>query len=371
MSGLSPEAISCVVGSIYQAAYDPAQWQTAVDRMHAMFNSSRVCIARTDIPPWKAVTSVDDDNFNSYDSYAAHSRDPYMLASISQDIGAVFRRREIIDEVEFQRRELWNEWMRPRDMWDGMTSNLHREGGANWSIHIHRGKGQGELGDSDVRAFRICVDHLIRAKTLGDEVHRATRFGDVFASLPVGIMLADAAGKVEFFNGEAERLLFGPAAIGIKSGKVFCDNPTAQAKISSLISAAASPMLAGTGGGSVIVQAEPQSGLSSIVVSIAPFMGSKLYGLSSQPSAIIVLRDMFLQPSTDVDLLIRELFGLTAAEAKLCVVLASGVTLHDAAMRNAITVKTARTYLERVFSKTATRQQSQLVNLIRSVQPLF
>jgi DNA-binding CsgD family transcriptional regulator len=45
------------------------------------------------------------------------------------------------------------------------------------------------------------------------------------------------------------------------------------------------------------------------------------------------------------------------------------LTLADSAVRHAVTVKTARTYLERIFRKTGTRRQGQLVNMLKAVQP--
>ena len=63
------------------------------------------------------------------------------------------------------------------------------------------------------------------------------------------------------------------------------------------------------------------------------------------------------------------LFDLTPAEARLAMDLADGLTLTESAGRHAVTVKTSRTYLERVFRKTGTRRQSQLVNMLKAVQP--
>ncbi len=64
------------------------------------------------------------------------------------------------------------------------------------------------------------------------------------------------------------------------------------------------------------------------------------------------------------------LFDLTPAEARLASALGSGQPLEAAAAASGITVKSARTYLERIFRKTGTRQQSQLVALLKTVHPL-
>ncbi|KQZ15246.1 MULTISPECIES: helix-turn-helix transcriptional regulator [unclassified Mesorhizobium] len=64
------------------------------------------------------------------------------------------------------------------------------------------------------------------------------------------------------------------------------------------------------------------------------------------------------------------LFDFSPAEVKLAIGLASGASVNDAAVQNGITVKTARTYLERLFAKTGTHRQSDLVALLKTASPL-
>lgn len=69
--------------------------------------------------------------------------------------------------------------------------------------------------------------------------------------------------------------------------------------------------------------------------------------------------------------LLRALFDLSPGEAKLAAALASGRTLKQAAEDAQIRFSTARSYMESVFRKTGVRQQSQLVALLKSTQPLI
>ncbi|HVO02117.1 MAG TPA: hypothetical protein VMT54_07945 [Candidatus Cybelea sp.] len=62
------------------------------------------------------------------------------------------------------------------------------------------------------------------------------------------------------------------------------------------------------------------------------------------------------------------LFDLTPAEARLAASLSQGRALRDAAEDSNITFKTGRTYLERIFAKTGTHQQSELVALLKSAE---
>lgn len=62
------------------------------------------------------------------------------------------------------------------------------------------------------------------------------------------------------------------------------------------------------------------------------------------------------------------LFDLTPAEARLATALASGRSTQEAAMDVGVAVKSARSYLERIFRKTGTNRQSQLVALLKSAR---
>ncbi|WP_378942153.1 helix-turn-helix transcriptional regulator [Mesorhizobium sp. ANAO-SY3R2] len=66
--------------------------------------------------------------------------------------------------------------------------------------------------------------------------------------------------------------------------------------------------------------------------------------------------------------LLTGLFDLEPAEAKLAAALAQGKSLKDAAMERGIRYNSARTYLTRILRKTGTRQQSELVALLKSVE---
>jgi DNA-binding CsgD family transcriptional regulator len=64
------------------------------------------------------------------------------------------------------------------------------------------------------------------------------------------------------------------------------------------------------------------------------------------------------------------LFDLTPAEVNLATALAKGLSLKAAAAEAGLQFSTVRTYLNRIFRKTGTNQQSQLVALLKSAHPL-
>lgn len=63
------------------------------------------------------------------------------------------------------------------------------------------------------------------------------------------------------------------------------------------------------------------------------------------------------------------LFDLTSAEARLAAALGSGLSLRDAASRCGVQFNSARTCLERIFRKTGTNRQAQLIGILRAAHP--
>lgn len=65
---------------------------------------------------------------------------------------------------------------------------------------------------------------------------------------------------------------------------------------------------------------------------------------------------------------LRDLFGLTPAEAKLAMALFDGISLADYAAQSSLSVHTARNQLKMVFSKTGTSRQGEFVSLLAKLE---
>ncbi|WP_332778466.1 helix-turn-helix transcriptional regulator [Polaromonas sp.] len=66
--------------------------------------------------------------------------------------------------------------------------------------------------------------------------------------------------------------------------------------------------------------------------------------------------------------LLREVYGLTTAEAQLAQAVGDGVALKQYADARQITYETARTFLRRIFDKTGVRRQSELASVVRALR---
>jgi DNA-binding CsgD family transcriptional regulator len=70
--------------------------------------------------------------------------------------------------------------------------------------------------------------------------------------------------------------------------------------------------------------------------------------------------------STPPGEILRKVLGLTPAETRLALALASGQSLREHAEAVKITIGTARQHLKRVLEKSGVRRQAELVRLVLS-----
>jgi len=157
------------------------------------------------------------------------------------------------------------------------------------------------------------------------------------SGLPIGI---DPAGKVRLASAAADR------ALGLLLGQIEAGVPlTAHAIVS-----------------------EADERLDILVVPLAPSVA----GASAAIATLYFQMPMPVHAITeDRRERLRELFGLSATEARLALRLAEGRTLAEAAGEIPITIESARTYSKRIFAKTGTARQADLVRvLLKSVATL-
>jgi DNA-binding CsgD family transcriptional regulator len=366
MPTISLDDVSHTIGEIYSAAHEPLQWQQVVETMSRLFDCSRVCLTWMNDSTFDAFATVSDPDFVSEACLAAHMRDPLVPMAFAVPVGQVYNRRAIMDEGEFRRRELWSDWYRQRDLAEGLGCMLHMDGQSNWSIHAHRGLRQNEFDATETKAFQLLSDHILRAYRLGRRVQEVATFSDMFMRLPIGILRVERNGDATLANPEAERLLAMPGCpLSLVKGRLVCTDTENAAMLFSQINAAAAGVT--TDGATVVLS----GGAGRLVASAAPFTRGAMGHADADRPVMVILRDLSLAGSDAIENQLRTLFTLTKAEARLCIALASGFSLREAAAQADITFKTARTYLERIFAKTGTHQQSQLVALVKTARPLF
>lgn len=176
-------------------------------------------------------------------------------------------------------------------------------------------------------------------------------------ALALGVVLLDDRSRVTFANRSAAEILGAPAGAALDEGfEERRDRRTA-----ALRALLRSRTLGEQG--ATLAYPYPEDGRALQIVSTPlrwPDAGPEL---AARFATALFLGDPGSGACGAVEGL-GALYGLTPAEERLASLLAGGATLAEAAQKLSIRMSTARGVLKSVFSKTGTRRQASLVNLI-------
>jgi DNA-binding CsgD family transcriptional regulator len=104
---------------------------------------------------------------------------------------------------------------------------------------------------------------------------------------------------------------------------------------------------------------------NALIVRVVPGPGLDCWQDSGNRTALLTLYDQDIGLEVDAEMLVK-LYGLTRGEAGLATHLVKGQSIEEAAAAMFISPHTARTHLKRIFMKTDTHRQTELVIRILS-----
>lgn len=177
-----------------------------------------------------------------------------------------------------------------------------------------------------------------------------------------GALLVDAEGGLVFANDEAERLLRAGGTLRIIGGILRAHSALETTRLHKLIAGCTRGGAEAGADGLLSLSREPDQAPLSLLV--APLRSEAAAFLTTErPVAVIFVSDPD-RKTNPLSSKLRHQFGLTTAEAAFAVKILEGEGIQAAADRLAISRSTGRTHLARIFEKTGTHRQAELVRLI-------
>jgi DNA-binding CsgD family transcriptional regulator len=177
----------------------------------------------------------------------------------------------------------------------------------------------------------------------------------LFDSAAHGLVVLDESGALQYANQVAERILEEDDGLARGPDGLTAATPALTAALRGAIARAAS----GLGGGAVAL-ARPRRGRPPLYALTAPLAAETAWLNPAPRRVLLLLRDPAERPPLQEQHL-RQLFGMTPAEARLAVRLYQGDDLVAAATTLGISRHTARTHLNAVLDKTESGRQAELM----------
>lgn len=365
-----------LVDDLYEAACGEKNWSDVLNDIRVLFGASSACIYRhgPELSPLDAFRT--DSNPQMMQHYMQEFANNNELSSAvhALPVGGIFSDHEIVGRHRMRRTRVWNEWMAPQDMYGGLTSKILASDGSFWVFDMQRGRTQSGFDDGDAALLGSVVPHIARAVKIFRNRQITGMMSQVFSQLPFGVILVDPSLRILKANEMAQEILDLPLGpLRARAGRLRAGNPLDRVHLQDLVARACARTadgLPGTGGDHVIKGRLQDPAATDLVVTVTPLVGQSGSGPALEPCAAVYLRRLTLDLPARFDDYIRLLYRLSPREAIIAARLASGLSLKDAAAMEGIAMSTARTYMEHLFQKTGTHQQSALVALLKSLYPI-
>ncbi len=203
---------------------------------------------------------------------------------------------------------------------------------------------------------------------VGDSLHSrpiSTHAAEaVLDKLNRGVVIFDADGRVHYANDAAMRAAHAAQAIAIVDGHLGFGDPAAQARYEAFLQKGRERGDGGIGLSSVVMRVVAGAARPPYRVLLSPLAtidDSRSAGQSVQHVLMIYEpHGERLFPRR----ILRELYGLSDAEADLTLLLFQGESLDTASQHLHISVNTAKTHLHHVFVKCDVHSQGELLQLL-------
>lgn len=364
MRPVAASEFSGLIGSIYDCALDPGCWRSVLEKLARTMNfrMSSLILAMTPTrgarPLIDISTGVAARTRVAMLSHGQAAIDawgpPGTLAALPLDMPLV---RSAINPDQ-ARSPYVREQCLPLGFFDNMSVMFTREPRSFCVMSFNRHVDDGPIATDDVDFARLLVPHLKRAlvisRLLEARALEAATFAAVLDGLAVAVLLVGPDLRLFHANRAGETMLRGGDPLGLSRGQVVARNGLEAA----LRVALAAPR-DGLGRRGLGIPARRADG-EELVLHLLPL--AETGPLGGAAAAIFVAPATAPRPAP-LDA-IAALFDLTPTETRVLALVGAGRANAEIAAALGIGVSTVRTHVLRLFDKTGTHRQADLVALL-------
>ena len=363
----SKRALTELIGSVYDAAGDPAQWETFLGRLAQVSRADSAALLMHNVGRERYTVSaswkLDPEASRSYQEYYS-SIDVWAIRGRPKPAGYLCTSESLCRPQELASTEIYNDFLIRYGIVHGMFGVIENNASRWASLSLYRDLSSNEFQVSDLDTVNLLIPHIQRAFRLhfqlSESAARAEEVETALNLLSTGVIFVAPQGEIVQMNSRADDLLRGKDGLLLMKGKLSASSPEESRHLQAVIKGATRTSNGDglSAGGTLLVSRMDKRPLA---VTVAPLRNTKLR-LTQRAAAILFISDPDRNPELPIDLL-RRCYGLTQAEARLAMILLEGQSLKEAADISGVTHNTAKSQLKSIFWKTQVKRQGELIRL--------
>jgi DNA-binding CsgD family transcriptional regulator/PAS domain-containing protein len=369
---LNAEQLSSIIGDIYDCVLDPGGWVSVLNR-----------ITRTTDSAYTTITLASAQD--SHGRFAAHSpwdaeqmrvlqveygfQDiPGLMPAVVGDLDTPLTTLSCLSEPELRATRFYREWAEPQGLREGCMVKFvdtdDRLGLLGTTIYADRDV----ISSEEQRFLALLAPHLRRAALIGDLLDQARVmahfYRETLGALSTSIVFTDAEGRLLYANASAERMLSAEAPILSRNGVLQSRNPAmAGALLTTIAAASNADVTLGARGIGLPISAPGETPAVAYVLPLTAGTARAVF----RPARAAVFVSTTISTTPIPLAVLMTLFDLTPAEARVLLAVGRGAGAAAAARALGIGENTLKTHLNRIYAKTGTSRQPDLVKLIADI----
>ena len=283
--------------------------------------------------------------------------------------GELAYRSELYTDKEKKTSATYNEFRHRAQSQEGLFMVLYDLHGCVTVWSLGNSTEREGWGTDQIRTINRLAPHLRRFARVRHAMASARALGSSLAELlenrRYGIIQLDRRARIREANDRARDILLKRDGLRDEEGMLAADDREEDAKLQHLLAQALPSYGAQGAGGSMRITR--RMALAPLVLEIHPVRAMGTDQGASEVGALVIVVDLAARPRVDPDLVAAAL-GLTPAESRVTVALATGQTVVGIADAMGCAESTVRMHLKRVYRKAGIRKQTELVRRILSLE---
>ncbi len=371
MSSVDP--VQQFFGTVYAAPMRPELWHVALEQLCALTGITKAALITHNIPKNDhRILAIRGDrlkeNIPAYEEFY-YQHDEWTLRFPRQHLaGRVVRGEELWPVDSLYKSAYYNEFLRSLGICQMAGIASDNTSGAFDSFSVYRGPLDDEFSLDVCAILKMLAPHLQTALTmrrmLATLESRVSDLENALDLVTVGLVLLDAKGHCVLANRAAKSILDLRNGLYLDRATLCATVSAESAKLHQLICSAT--LVSQTAhhpiGSAMLISRDKAKPLQILTAPLREDSTAK----SGKAVAIVFISDPEQKTVAPSEVL-RVLFGLTSAEARLSVSLLDGNSLTEVAEMHCVCQETVRSQLKNVFQKTGTRRQGELIRLLARV----
>jgi DNA-binding CsgD family transcriptional regulator len=352
-----------LVDRIYECAFAPELWPGVLGELStiATARAGFLFISNGRIHDWASSTQVGVDAIRPFVENGGVARSERFGRLLRANHVGFLRDHEIFTDEEMAADPFYRDVIYPRGLGRAVATAIHLPTGDSFSISLEREYGRGPVEDAAVHVLDGLRPHLARGALISArlQLERARVASNTLSALGMPALVLNENSKVLAANPLIE------AMTDFVQWRAYGRLSLMDRSADKLLHEAIATMdSAGDSGVRSFPVRDAQSN-ARMVAHVIPIRLSAR-DIFVRCAAALVLTPVALPQAPPVEL-VRSLFDLTAAEARVARSLASGQAADDIASAAGVSLNTIRTHVRGVLEKTGCNRQSEVVALLTGI----